>query len=337
MDDLFSSSPNSPARRSVLLAGGAALGTYALGAFGKWSDWPSKPVRIVAGQAPGSSNDAMGRALADFLSQKLGVPVIVENKPGGVGMIAAEAVARSAPDGHTLLFPLYSQMAQGPVLLRRPPVNPDTALVPIGAMGVGPAPVVVNKNFPVKTLDELISYAKKKPVNVGNYAIGSGWHLMLNQLMNETGAQFNIANYKGTGAMLVDLYAGTIDVGAGSLAGLGPGIQKGMVRPIVLLLGSRSSRLPGVPTWADAGFNGPAFELPEYNMLYAPTGTPTAIVDRLAGLMRISVTESPKVKAVRDMLAADDHPLIGEVLRNMMERTLPTYRNLTRNLNISVD
>jgi len=207
MDDLFSSSPSSPARRSVLLAGGAALGTYALGAFGKWSDWPSKPVRIVAGQAPGSSNDAMGRALADFLSQKLGVPVIVENKPGGVGMIAAEAVARSAPDGHTLLFPLYSQMAQGPVLLRRPPVNPDTALVPIGAMGVGPAPVVVNKNFPVKTLDELISYAKKKPVNVGNYAIGSGWHLMLNQLMNETGAQFNIANYKGTGAMLVDLYA----------------------------------------------------------------------------------------------------------------------------------
>lgn len=324
-------------RRQVLATGSGLLAAGLLPAAAQTpAAWPSKPIRIIAGQAPGSSNDATARAFSDYFAQKLGVSVVVENKPGGVGMIAAEAVVRAGADGHTLLLTLHSQPAQAPVLLKKLPVDPDKDLVPIGSIGVGPVVAVVHKDFPVTNMTELIAYAKKKPVNVGNYAIGSGWQLMLTQLAKDTGAQFNIVNYKGTGAMLMDLYGGQIDMGAGSLAGVSGGIQKGQVRPITIIIGSRSTRLPGIQTWADAGIRGPAFEdLAECNMLFAPAGTPQAVVDRLAALVRDSVSESPKVKAVRDTLAADDVPLTGASLQAFIKRTWPSYRRLTREIGIA--
>lgn len=323
-------------RRHVLMAGTSLLASHALPTQAQTSPWPNKTIRIIAAQAPGSSNDASARAFSEYFAQKLGVSVVVENKPGGVGMIAAEVVARSAPDGHTLLITLHSQPAQAPVLLKKMPVDPDKDLVPIASIGVGPVAAVVHKDFPVNNLAELIAYAKKKPVNVGNYAIGSGWQMMLTQLAKDTGAQFNIVNYKGTGAMLMDLYGGQVDIGAGSLAGMGGGIQKGNVRPIVIIIGSKSSRLPGIPTWVDAGFKGPAYEdLAECNMLFAPAGTPQVVVDRLAKLVQESVTDSAKVKAVRETLAADDAPLTGVALQQFIARTWPSYRRLTREMGLS--
>jgi len=320
-------------RRQVLAAGSGLLLPAALTA--QPQAWPSKPIRIVCAQAPGASTDATSRAYAEYFSQRLKVPVVVENRPGGVGMIAAETVARAVPDGHTLLVTLQSQPAQAPVLLKKTPIDPDKDLVPVAAIGVGPVVGVVHKDFPVNNLAELIAYAKKKPVNVGNYAIGSGWQMMLAQLVKDTGAQFNVVNYKGTGAMLMDLYGGQIDLGAGSLAGLGGGLQKGNVRPMVIAIGQRSSRLPGIPTWADAGFKGPAYEdLAEMNVLMVPAGTPATIVGQLAKLVQESVHDSAKVKQVRETLSADDTPLTGQALQQFIGRSWPTYRRLTREMGI---
>lgn len=300
--------------------------------------WPSRPIKIYAAQAPGSSNDATARAWADYFSARLGVPVVVENKPGGLGMIAAEAVARSAPDGHTFLITLHSQLAQAPVLLKKPPIDPSKDLIAIGSIGVGPVVAVVHKDLPVKNLAELVELARKRPVSVGNYAIGSGWQLMLAKLAAQTGAQFTVVNYKGTGAMLLDLYGGQIEVGAGSLAGMGAGVQKGLVRPMVIIIGNRSSKLPGIPTWVDAGFKGPAFEdLAECNMLLGPAGTPPEVVERIARLIQESVTESSKVKAVREQLAADDVPLTGVPLQQFINRTYASYRNLTREIGLTLE
>lgn len=323
----------SVSRRQVMAAGGALLLSGALPA--RAQAWPSKSIRIVCAQAPGASTDATSRAYAEYFSQRLKVPVVVENRPGGVGMIAAEAVARSAPDGHTLLVTLQSQPAQAPVLLKKTPIDPDKDLVPIAAIGVGPVVGVVHKDFPVTNLAELIAYAKKKPVNVGNYAIGSGWQMMLAQLVKDTGAQFNVVNYKGTGAMLMDLYGGQIDLGAGSLAGLGGGLQKGNVRPVVIAIGHRSARLPGIPTWVEAGFKGPAYEdLAEMNILMAPAGTPAPVVEQLARMVQESVTDSVKVKQVRETLSADDTPLTGQALQQFIGRSWPTYRRLTREMGL---
>lgn len=332
------SSQGALSRRQVMAAGAGLLVAATPLARAQSPAWPSKPIRIVAAQAPGSSNDATARAFADYFSQKLKVPVVVENRPGGVGMIAGEVVAHSPPDGHTLLLTLQSQPAQAPALLKKPLIDPDKELVPIASIGVGPVVAVVHKDFPVNTLAELIAYARKKPVNVGNYAVGSGWSLMLTQLAKDTGAQFNVVNYKGTGAMLMDLYGGQIDLGAGSLAGIGAGLQKGQVRPIVIVIGQRSSRLPGIPTWVDAGFKGPAYEdLAETNMLLAPAGTPQAVLDQLARLVQESVNDSPRVKAVRETLSAEDAPLVGAELQKFIARSWPTYRRLTREMGVTAE
>ena len=316
-------------RRAIFSATGVAIGLYALGA--RAATWPSKAIRIVAAQAPGSSNDVTARALADYFTQKLGVPAIVENRPGGVSMIAADAVVRSPADGHTLLIALNSQLAQAPVLLKKPLIDPDKDLVPVASIGVGPVTGVVHKDFPAQTLEQLIAYAKKKPVNVGNYAIGSGWQLMLTQLSRETGAQFNVVNYKGTGAMLMDLYSGQVDIGAGSLAGIGAGIQKDVIKPFVVFTPKRSARMPEVPTWTESGFRGPAFEdLLESNVIYLPAGTPSQIVTQLATLVHDAYLESPRLKNALQVLAEDEPPLTGENLRRFIDRSWTSYRKLTR-------
>ena len=294
------------------------------------ASWPTKAVHIVAAQAPGSSNDVTARALADYLGQKLGVSVVVENKAGGVSMVAAAHVARADPDGHTMLLALNSQLAQAPVILTNPPINPDTDLIPVASFGVGPVAGVVHKDFEPQNLEELVEYAKKTPVNVGNYAIGSGWQLMLGQLAKETGAQFNIINYKGTGAMVVDLYSGRLDIGAGSLAGLGSGIQAGNVNPIVVFTPQRSSRMPDVPTWVDAGYTGPAFEhLQESNVLYVPANTPPEVVERIASLALESYRESERMQNVFNTLAEESEPIIGEPLKEFIEKSWGSYRKLT--------
>jgi tripartite-type tricarboxylate transporter receptor subunit TctC len=326
-------------RRSILVVSAGSLAGLSSRAWAQTATWqPTKPMRIIAGQAPGASTDATARALADYFAEKFKVSVVVENRPGGVGMIAGEVVAHAPPDGHTLLMTLQSQMAQAPALLKKPPIDPDKDLVPIAAVGVGLVVGVLHKDFPAKTIAEVIALSKKKPVNVGNYAIGSGWQIMLNQLARDTGAQFNVVNYKGTGAMLADLFAGHVDMGAGSLAGMAGGLQKGLVKPVVIAVGARSSRLPGIPTWVDAGFKGPAYEdLAEMNMLLAPAGTPQAVIDTLSGLVSASVTDSARVKAVRETLTAEDTPLVGADLRQFIARSWPTYRRLTREMNLSAD
>ena len=325
-------------RRQLLVLGTGALAASLLPLTGHAQTWPTKSIKLIAAQAPGSSNDATARAFADYFSSRLGVPVVVENRPGGLGMIAAEAVAHAPADGHTLLITLHSQLAQAPVLLKKPPIDTNKDLVPIGSIGVGPVVAAVHKDLPVKNIAELIELARKRPVSVGNYAIGSGWQLMLTKLAAQTGAQFTIVNYKGTGAMLMDLYSGQIEIGAGSLAGMGAGIQKGFIRPVVIIIGNRSNKLPGIPTWVDAGYSGPAFEdLAECNMLLGPAGMPPQVVDRLARLIHDSVTDSPRVKAVREQLAADDVPLTGAALQQFIHRTWASYRSLSRETGLTVE
>lgn len=326
-------------RRRLLAAGLSMLGAGWLPGSAQAQAWPSKPIKIVAAQAPGSSNDATARALAEYMTTRLHTPVVVENRPGGLGMIAADNVARSAADGYTLLITLQSQLAQAPVLLKKVPLDTTKDLMPIAAFSTGIAPMVVKKDLPVRNLKELIALARQRPVTVGNYGIGSGWQLMVSQLIKQTGGKFDIVNYKGTGPMVFDLMAGNIDMGAGSMAGLGGGIQRGLLRPIVLIYGERSERLlPGVPTWAEEGFTGPAFEnLIECNMVLGPAGLPNDIVMRLAEVARESATKSDSVKNVLAQLGVEGPPWTGVELKKFIQRTWPTYQAMTRELGLTVE
>lgn len=330
-------------RRSVLQLGIAAT-TGAFGLVPTFSSaqsggtWPDKVIRIVCAQAPGSSNDTTARALGEFITSRLGVPVVIENKPGGVGTIAGETIVRSPPDGYNLLFTLHSQLAQSPVLLKKMPYNPDSDLVPIGAFGTGSAPAVVRHDLPVNSMRELIEYAKTNPVTVGNYGIGSGWQIMVTQLIKDTGAKFTLVNYKGTGPMVLDLMGGNIDVGAGSMAGLAPGIQSGKFRAIHLISGNANNELlPNLKTWESAGFTGEAYTaLQECNMLLAPKGTPQIVIDKIAAVIKSSVNESERMKMVMAQLGQTEAPWTGDVLTAKIKRIWPAYRNLTKELNLQI-
>lgn len=329
--------PDARRRRLLAAASGAVASTLLPGAA-RAQTWPSKPIILISAQAPGASTDGTARAYADYFAQGLGVPVVVDNRPGGVGTIAAAAVARSAPDGYMFLVTLHSQLAQSTVLLKKPPIDPSKDLVPIASIGTGVGPMVVKRDLPVNNLKELIELARKRPVTVGNFGIGSGWQLQMTQLAQDTGAQFVIVNYKGTGPMLGDLLGGHIEVGAGSMAGLGGAIQSGGIRPIMVITGQASKMLPGLPTWKEAGIIGPAFQdLIECNMLLGPVGTPPAIVARLAQLATESVTQGARMKVFREQLGGEDAPLTGEALRSFIERSWPTYQTMTRKIGITAE
>ncbi|MDZ4359228.1 MAG: tripartite tricarboxylate transporter substrate binding protein [Variovorax sp.] len=331
--------PEGAQRRRLLGTGLGLLGAGWLPDLARAQDWPSRPIKIIAAQAPGSSNDATARALAEYMTGRLGVPVVVENRPGAIGMIAADAVARSAPDGYTLLITLHSQLAQAPVLLKKVPLDTTKDLTPIAAFSTGTSPMVVKKDLPVKNFKELIALARQRPVSVGNYGIGSGWQLMMSQLAKQTGAKFDLVNYKGTGPMVFDLMAGNIDIGAGSMAGMAAGIQRGAFRPILVISGDRSERLlPGIPTWADEGFTGPAFEnLKECNMVLGPANLPKEVVRRLAEVALDASTKSEPVKTVLAQLGVESPPWTGAELQKFIRQTWPTYQKMTRELGLMVE
>ncbi len=298
--------------------------------------YPSKPIRIVASQNPGGTTDATARAFADHLSQKLGVSVTVENRPGAGGMIAAETVARSAPDGYTLFVGLHSQLAQAPVLFKKPLVDPDKDLIPVAAVTAGGLPTAVRSDLPVKNAKELVALSLKQNINAGNYSLGSGWHLLLTQLMKETGGQFTVVSYKGTPPMFTDLVGKQTDVATGSVISIGPFMHRDDLRVIAIISDRRSTKFPDIPTWAEQGFTSPAFsKLLEYNMMLAPAGTPKEVLDVLTKAAADAATASPKMATLLDTIGSTEPVLVDQPLRKMISEVWPVYRTLTTDLKLT--
>ncbi len=298
--------------------------------------FPSKPIRLVVSQNPGGTTDATARAFADHLTQKLGVPVTVENRPGAGGMIAAETVVRAPADGYTLFVGLHSQLAQAPVLFKKPLVDPDKDLIPVAAVTAGGLPTAVRSTLPVKNVKELVALSQKQNVNAGNYSMGSGWHLLLTQLAKETGGQFTVVSYKGTPPMFTDLVGQQTDVATGSVISIGPFMQRDGLRVIAMISDRRSTKFPDVPTWAEQGFTSPAFsKLLEYNMMLAPAGTPQAVLDILTNAAADAATQSPKMMTLLETIGSTEPVLVGQPLRKMISEVWPVYRTLTTELKLT--
>lgn len=299
-------------------------------------DFPTKPIRIIASQNPGGTTDATARAFAEYLTQKLGVSVSVENRPGAGGMIAAEAVAHGAADGYTLFVGLHSQLAQASVLFKKPLINPDTELTPVAAVTAGGLPAAVHTGLSVKNVKDLVELSRQRTVNAGNYSLGSGWHLLLTQLAKETGGQFVVVSYKGTPAMFTDLVGKQTDVATGSVISIAPFMQREGLRIIAIMSDRRSTKYPDVPTWAEQGFTSPAFtKLLEYNMLLAPSGTPKQIIAKISDTVADAAKHSQKMKVLLDMIGSDDQVLVGEPLTKMISEVWPVYRQLTTELKLT--
>ncbi len=243
--------------------------------------YPSQPIRLIVSFAAGGPTDIFARVVASKLEKELGQPIIVENKPGGGSNIGSEFVAKAKPDGYTLLVGTVANATNMGIYKN---LGYDTArdFVPITQIMSSPSVLVVNINLPIRTLDELVAYIKARPGKLSYASSGAGGmqHHAGELLKLRAGIDALHIPYKGAAPALTDVIGGTVDFGFKTASGVMPAILSGKVRPIAVAGSARLAQLPDVPTMAEAGM--PDLEADSWNGLFAPAGTPPAIINRLA-------------------------------------------------------
>jgi tripartite-type tricarboxylate transporter receptor subunit TctC len=283
-------------RRAALFlafAGAPATASAQPGAY------PAKPVKLVIPYPPGGGTDITGRAMAQKLSEFLGQSVIIENKPGATGMIGAASVAKSAPDGYTVLFGAASEMAINASLFKNMAYDPRTDFEPVTLVATFPlvfiAPATTNQS-----LKELIEAARAKPDSVSYGSIGSGspQHLAAELLSSMAKARFLHIPYKGSGPLVQDAVGGHVDMAVSSVPPAVPLVRAGKLRALAVTSSARSEALPDVPTMAELGFAG--YEFNTWVGVAVPKGTPKEVVDRLRDGMVNALGASEVQAALRD-------------------------------------
>ncbi len=254
--------------------------------------WPDRPVKIVLGVPPGGGLDVLVRGVAQELSVKWDKPVVVENRPGASGLIAAEGVVNSAPDGYTLLATTDQIYMGNRYAFKNLPYNPDTSFANITIMARAEQFLLANAKVPAKTLPELVADAKKKPDSLayGSWGEGSPPNLVYETLNKETGTKFLHVPYKGVAPVLTALTADEVQLSVGSSGVAGALLRAGKLRALALAAKQRSPLFPDVPTTTEAGF--PQLQSFIWFGLAAPAGTPGAIVDKISADVR-GVLEQP--------------------------------------------
>ncbi len=261
----------------VLLA--LAIGFPFAAALEAADSYPSKPVRFIVASSPGGSTDIIGRVIATRLSERLGKQVVAENRGGAGGSIATEQVMRAEPDGYTLLF-TSAQIVQNPLLYK---VEYDAlkSFVPVAKMGTGPNVLTVHPSLPANSVKELIALAKKEPGKLVAASAGAGsfTHLATAHFEAMAGVNLKMVQFKGSGPAVLDAIGGHSQILFVTITAVVPHIQSGKLKALGLGASSRSKLLPDVPTISEAGVHG--YGASQWFALFAPLGTPKAVVDRL--------------------------------------------------------
>jgi len=246
------------------------------------SIYPDRPVTLVVPYAPGGPTDIVARAVSQKLSEALHQPVVIDNRPGANEAIAADHVAKARPDGYTVLFATDAALTLNPQLFAKLAYNPATDLVPITRVADCHMVMVVPLSLGVKTLAQFVTWARTQPqpVPYASAGIGNSTHLSMEWFAKQADIKVNHLPYKGIAAALPDLIAQRVDAMFSAVAGVAPYIDKGQLLPLAVSGSARSSVLPNVPTFKEAGY--PNFEAAFYLGLMAPKGTPPEAVNRLA-------------------------------------------------------
>ncbi|MDN3565310.1 tripartite tricarboxylate transporter substrate-binding protein [Paeniroseomonas aquatica] len=274
-------------RRAALAAAFLPLGRPA----GAQADYPSRPVRLVVGYPAGGSTDVVARLLAERLGRSLGQPVIVENRPGASGTLGADAVAKAAPDGHTLLVGASGEMAIARATLRSIPYAPED-FAPIALLTEQPFLVLVNGALPADSLAALVALARARPgtLNYGSFGTGTAPHLLGELLKAEAGIEVTHVPYRGSAPLTADLLAGQVQFSFDTIPAALPHLGTGKLRALALCRATRAAAVPGVPTTAEAGM--PWLLGGTWASLVAPARVPEAIQARLGAAVRQAMGEA---------------------------------------------
>jgi tripartite-type tricarboxylate transporter receptor subunit TctC len=265
--------------------------------------WPNKPITLVVSYPAGGGADAVARSLSEPLGKALGTTVIVENKPGASGQIAASLVVKSAPDGYTLLLDA-SSYAVNPGLFKKLPYDATKDFKVLGLLALFPNALLVNPNFPAKNVKELITMAKNKPEEIAYATSGNGSAQHMAGAMFEIKADIKMQGipYKGGALAVNDVMAGQVPIMFGTIASTKTYVEAKKLNVFAVTSKKRSSIWPDVPTMAEAGV--PAYEVYEWNAIFAPTGTPEPIVKKLSEAITLAM-QSPEMKDRISQLGGD--------------------------------
>jgi len=283
----------------------ALLAALALPAFAQ-GDYPNKPIRMIVGFAPGGGTDIMARVVAARLTEQLGVGVVVENRPGNSGILGAVAVAKSAPDGYTLMMGVMSLNTIQPSLVPNLPFDPVKDFAPVNLVASVPHFILVPPSLAVNSVAELIAYAKANPGKISYPSAGTGTstHLAGEMFRLQTG-NIDIVHvpYKSAGHSMPDLLSGRVQVGFETLPTTAAYVKQGKLKALAVTSPKRLADFPSVPTMAEAGL--PAYRLRTWYGVFAPGATPAPIVNRLhAEIAR--ATQSPEGRAKLVEMGVDD-------------------------------
>jgi tripartite-type tricarboxylate transporter receptor subunit TctC len=281
------------------LAFATLLGGVAAAQGGSPASFPMRPVTMVVGFAPGGPADVVARLIAPSLGTDLGQTVVVENASGAGGSIGQARVAAARPDGHTILFGSLAQ-ATIPTLHRRLSFDP-LALEAIGMVNEVPMAIIARPNFPAANLAELVTVVRREGLrlNLGNAGVGSTSHLCSLLLISSIGTPVTLVPYRGNAPVMNDLVAGTLDMGCDQTTNNAEQIRGGTIRGYAISTAERAASLPEVPTTAEAGL--PAMRMSGWNMLFAPAGTPRAVVERLNHALAAALGDATVGRRLADL------------------------------------
>jgi tripartite-type tricarboxylate transporter receptor subunit TctC len=295
--------------------------------------YPTKPVRLLIPSPPGGGTDTLGRLFKEGFSELWGVPIVVDNRGGASGRIAAAAAAKANPDGHTLFFTYGGVLTTGPGLFRNLPYDPMRDFAPVAMIAQVPGILVSHPGFPARTVGDIIKLAKAKPgaVTHGASSIGSSSHLNMELLKQMAGIDMLLVSYPGDAPALVAVLGGQVPFAFNNVVVALPHIQAGKLRPIAVATAQRVSQLPDVPTVAESGV--PGYEGLLFYVIVAPAKTSRAVIEKLNDAVA-RIKQSPVVRQQLATLGAVPVDMTPEELGTFLKRELDKWTKVIRAANI---
>ncbi len=311
----------------------ARMALLCAAASSAWAqDYPSRAILFVVPFTPGTTADSLARLVQPHLSQRWGVPVVVENRPGASGIIGIDSVAKANPDGYTYLF---ASTAFGTLAAMNPklPYDPDKSFAPVMLLGTSPLSLVVSDRFPGKTVKEMIALAKARPgeINYASAGTGSVFHLTMELLQHEAGTRMVHVPYKGTTGVTNDLMAGHVQVSMMVFQTAVPLVQSGRVRMLAVMGPQRAQALPDVPTMVESGF--PNMVVEAWTGVMVPAKTPPAVI----GKFNAEVNKALALQDVKAAAAKIDVTLAGgtpETLDALVKKEIKQWAQVVQRANI---
>jgi tripartite-type tricarboxylate transporter receptor subunit TctC len=327
--------PNAERRKLLVAAGALGLPTLSGAGQPQPDRWPGKPIRIVVAFPPAGLTDVYARLYAAFLAAELNQQVFVDNKPGAGAVIGIDLVAKSPPDGHTLLMTTSGTVWQNRVLYSKLPYNLDKDLTPIAVFPSGPLVVGASRQLGVDNFNDLVTYARTRAISMGSYAPGSFPHMLADQTNRNLGTRIQSVHYRGEVPMWLDVAGGQVELAVGSYQAFSTVASRG-VRAIGVTGTYRSPKLPHVRTLLEQGIDGRLVALEAGITLLAPGGTPEAVLQTLSRAA-VDWSNTRDAARLRESLAIPTQPKNLLETRRAWERDVPVWIKLAVDLGIKLD